>query len=346
MFDVYDFFNSPDVAEHCKKLGKTFDALESAVLVYRCKKGSYEKKHEAFRAIISEYQDVYVEPEEYRSRITSVHEALEHIIEDGEQRIKDFLKEEPGTLYQATIWDPPVGGHRFNFTKRPFKTYEEALSDALDIEGTFSKNAWGTRERTFDSVAMQKLGLTKNKFHIATISPDGEIIDIYENDPFLSKSEEVFHADNEKWVNSKYSEAACLLESANIKIPVPFKRGDIVEINDLFGTYQLNDTVYLIKDNNEENSKYSFISFYWGKGNVFEGNLMHSYSYYDVEYCKRELKGEERILYYLSLYEQGEISMNDLLDMHRYLFLDRELQKLELSYNKVSEILRLEQLPY
>jgi hypothetical protein len=46
-FNVYDYFNSPDVIEHCQEIGHSFNALESAIMVSKNSSKSLTEKHEA-----------------------------------------------------------------------------------------------------------------------------------------------------------------------------------------------------------------------------------------------------------------------------------------------------------
>jgi hypothetical protein len=56
--NIYDFFNSPDVAEHCQSIGHKFNAVESAVMVFKSKSRTLAEKHVAYRAIIAEFPDM------------------------------------------------------------------------------------------------------------------------------------------------------------------------------------------------------------------------------------------------------------------------------------------------
>ena len=43
--DIYSYLNSPDVAEHCRKLNHPFIALESAFIINDCLHISVQEKH-------------------------------------------------------------------------------------------------------------------------------------------------------------------------------------------------------------------------------------------------------------------------------------------------------------
>ena len=68
--------------------------------------------------------------------------------------------------------------------------------------------------------------------------------------------------------------------------------------------------------------------------------------YPDLQYYRRELREHERILKYVSLYVQDKICICILLNLHRYLMLDRRRQELKSHYESAHEILRLDRLPF
>jgi hypothetical protein len=74
--------------------------------------------------------------------------------------------------------------------------------------------------------------------------------------------------------------------------------------------------------------------------------MMHFYP--DLQYCRRELKGDERVLEYLSLFVQGKIEICDFLKIQEYIFMDNECLNLQdnpdLEFN-IKEILN-ETLPW
>jgi len=59
--NIYDFFNSPDVAEYCQSIGHTFNAVECAVIVSQSRKHSFEEKIHAYEAIIARCPDMKLE---------------------------------------------------------------------------------------------------------------------------------------------------------------------------------------------------------------------------------------------------------------------------------------------
>ncbi len=57
MLDIYSFFNSKDIGEHCRSIGYNFTPAEMTAIIYKSNK-PLEKKHEAYQKIIDDYPDM------------------------------------------------------------------------------------------------------------------------------------------------------------------------------------------------------------------------------------------------------------------------------------------------
>ena len=57
--NIYKYLRSPDIAEHCKDIGKTFSPLEMAIII-QMSNCTLAEKHEGYRQIISEYPDMQI----------------------------------------------------------------------------------------------------------------------------------------------------------------------------------------------------------------------------------------------------------------------------------------------
>ena len=51
--DIYTYLNSPDVAEHCRKLNYQFTAHEAAFIISDCRRITVEEKHRLYREIMA-----------------------------------------------------------------------------------------------------------------------------------------------------------------------------------------------------------------------------------------------------------------------------------------------------
>ena len=80
--DIYDFIRSSDVADHCRKIEKTWDTCEMAILISRCNL-SKKKKHKAWQELIDNYPDMPASPafSYLADGFDSIHEKLKKILD-------------------------------------------------------------------------------------------------------------------------------------------------------------------------------------------------------------------------------------------------------------------------
>ena len=165
------------------------------------------------------------------------------------------------------------------------------------------------------------------------VSRCGQIISVYQND--ASQSD----------INTKYG-VPDILDSIFIDVPIPFKNGDLVEIisdGPMFGIFkQPYGGVYVLQGTVKEFIGYTGMLFrtdimdmtadvfYEVNGSV-ECECIHFYP--DLQYCRRELDGEKRILKYISLYEQEKICLCSLLKIQKLIMLDETIDHLKSNYN-------------
>jgi len=118
------------------------------------------------------------------------------------------------------------------------------------------------------------------------------------------------------------------LDSCYIDVPVPFKRGDLVEADRGFGDM---GNVYVLKDTCKEYPRHNKLIYrgdlmdmtanvYYERNGAVNCDCMHFYP--DLRYCRRELEGGTRMLKYLSLYLQDKLCLCGLLNVQKYLLAD------------------------
>jgi len=316
--NIYDFFNSPDAAKHCQSIGHTFNVVESAVMINQSRSRTLTEKHAAYRTIIAEYTDMSLPKAINHGYIRSFKEELEKVIAYEQHSAEHFLTPESGAVYQVSIYcrntDDP-------WELDLFSTYEKALDNALEILNDDENMRYGYSSQNFMYMRICKIYLDQDSENqisaSAKVSKSGEIISINENGIFPP---EKVHT---------------LLESIYIYVPVPFKRGDLVEYRD---GYYMGD-VYVLQDicfNHPEQHTRSLLKgdtsdmtawvFYEHKG-IVNCECIHFYP--DLRYCRRELKGETQILKYISLQMQEKLCLCDLLKIQKYLLLDKKVSELK-----------------
>ena len=123
------------------------------------------------------------------------------------------------------------------------------------------------------------------------------------------------------------------LESFYIEIPIPFKRGDLLEYTRY--NYGLEGNVFVLKKPNRYSLKIHKRLLNGGgdtsdmivdvfcykneRGMVYCGDAF----YLNLRYCRHELENEMRILKYISMYLQDKICLCDMLKLQRYLPLEK-----------------------
>ena len=314
--DIYDFFNSPDVAKHCRSIKHTFNALDSAIIINESYKRTLAEKQAAFKAIISEYPDMEL-PEclYYKGPCKSFHEALAVIAEHQKNMLEKFIAPEPGAVYQAIIYNTD--------TWKP---------DELALCGCFEKAyecALHTMARSYEEYSprymiIRKIYVDSNAWLDAKVTIRGGITQIL---------------DNGWWVIEPPDEYRLL--DKYIYVPVPFKHGDLVEQD--FGGEEKGD-VYVFQntthDRGSKTQKYldefktfrsSYMEakvFYEKDGAVHSGDIDF---YPNLRYCRHELKGGKRILKYISLHlqEKSKFDLGDLLQIQKQLTLEKFMEELQ-----------------
>ncbi|MCL2101005.1 MAG: hypothetical protein FWH22_04755 [Fibromonadales bacterium] len=316
--NIYDFFNSPDVAEYCQSIGHTFNALESAVMASQSNARTLAEKHEAYRTIIAEYPDMEIPEAFNHEHIKSFSKALEDVIEFERQLLEKFLLPEQNAIYQVTAY---YTGERESYEHSElFSTYKKAYENTMEWhEGDDHNLAY---------MRINKRYLNNKNYVSAKISKAGEILKVDQCN-VLPQSENSY-----------------LLEHCYIDVPVPFKRGDLVEEDNggyMGGVYVIQN---IIRDNPKQNTRLfrdGDISdmtawvFYEHNGSV-ECECMHFYP--DLRYCRRELEGKKRILKYISHYMQDKFCLCALFKAQEYLLLNEKISGLKKSQLKY----QLEQL--
>lgn len=104
--DIYSFLNSKDIAEHCRRLQKTWTPLQMALIISRSDR-SVPDKHRAWRELISDYPDMPVPPLpecEITNGFESLHKMLLAQIDYEKCALRSFRND---TREQAEIKTEP-----------------------------------------------------------------------------------------------------------------------------------------------------------------------------------------------------------------------------------------------
>ena len=356
--NIFDYFNSSDVAEYCRSIGHTLNAVESAVIIGQCDSQTLAEKHAAYRTVIAEYPDMEIPQGNNHEYIKSFHNALGDTIAYEEKIVDMLLLPEPDAIYRAKVEDYFRGSY--------FSSYERALDYAMDyvkreeaaqeshrndnddtlivhIENDLAYtlteeeaakmilNKDNLEQYEISAISIYKGYIDSEKYLVAEVSQSGGIMSVQQEGVIIDAGDVELH----------------LLDSCYIDIPVPFKEGDLVEVGGrghLFGrSSSPYGGVYVLKsicrDDSERNAKSLMRSdlmdmtaeVYYEENGSVECEVIHFYP--DLRYCKRELECEKRILKYVSLYMQEKLCLCSLLKIQNYLLLDEKRSELRSSFN-------------
>jgi len=330
--NIYDFFNSPDVAEYCKSIGHKFNAVESAVMVSQSKRRTLAEKHAAYRTIIEEYPDMEIPQGHTHTGHKSFRKALKKYISIEEKLLEEFISPEEGAVYRVSFRNDSGDTHD---DRCLFTTYKKALKHARDKVKDEDERKIEYLQHNFSCIVdmtVIKTFLDKDDcWHnscTAYVSRAGEIKSIQWKHTSI-----VTH--------KTYADLYKLLD-LYIDVPVPFKNGDLVEFAS--GTsWQFREAVYVLEGLCNEDENYSENLFRWSLDSMHaHGHFLYSDGtitqyvilfYPDLQYCRHELEGEKRIMQYLSQFYKGEIDIDSLLKMQEYVFADIEADRLNEDYD-------------
>ena len=98
--DIYEYIPSPDIAEHCKKIGHVFTPVEMAVIAEISGRPLAEK-HAVWRQIINEYPDMPIYGNAFFEARESLHEFMRELIEIETKEAEAFLTPEDNAVYRV-----------------------------------------------------------------------------------------------------------------------------------------------------------------------------------------------------------------------------------------------------
>jgi len=305
IMDIYSYINSPDVADYCREIGKTWNPFEMAVIIGRSAHSLMADRHQAWQELITDYPDMPTPATSEYPSFNSLHKKLSEVIDYENRAFELFIKPEDDAFYISKIHDGSPWD-RYD----PFSDYESAKA-ALDAK---SFNSWMHKET--DRITIEKFYIGSKQSHYCTCDFDGNIRRL------------CFDYADERFPDINISELLDLSpgfnneESFYVDIPIPFKRGDILQVREyslqpgkpfVLGT--LPDREKLFAQHHSESPNYNHSIYGW----VYDVNdigILAGDVAYDsdcFEYFNGELVNEQKLLRYLSLYFKGELDIAALL---------------------------------
>ena len=335
--NIYEFFNSKDIAAHCKNISHTLTALEMAYIIWHSEYHTLEQKHTAWQYLIDNYPDEEM-PEgkwlddnrELVRKERSLHKFLQHYIEIERQFLEDFPKTRDGYIYDYGIMYS--GEDRYQSDEVFYDNYDACLAALQEDMCKHSVGARITRRKLY-SVPRED-GWDEESIHM-----NAALGATFINSTKLDEDWVIKDGFSDMWFH----------------IPTPFQLGDFVTCNRIDKEKQ-EKFVLLHIPYWEENERGRSMKWYTDRlakeggdwtdmqTSIYkvdqEGDVYwaHGPNYLFLEYCQDEPEGDERILLALSRYLQDKISLEDFLRAQKIFIAERQAEELRVYFDSADDI--------
>jgi hypothetical protein len=296
--DIYSYIPSRDIAAHCRELQHEFNPLEQAFIVYLSDK-TLAEKHEAWQKIIDTLPDMEVPENCDCPHYDSLHRLLQEYMALENQVVEMFKADEPNVAYGCGYGDDSWLRALLPTWKSLMEFIREESKDDDEFE------MYRVRKQWIDGWG-RKLE--------AKINSDGIVIGL---DNFYY---EVFDSEGKEHGLAKR------FADMWMKIPVPFKDGDIVMGEAPF--YSVHEPFVFSATGNRGSDTSDMTAYgYWldDDGGIY-WECMHAYQ--NLEYYRGELTGRHRILKAISSHIKGELPVDELLNAYEVILHEEQAKSL------------------
>ena len=333
MLNIYEFINSKAIREYCKKLGHTFNSMESAYLIYQSRNHTLPEKHTAWRELMETLPDMVIEERLNCPRYDSLHSFLQQYMALEDRVLETFFQDEKYCVYRFdTLYRPKWHGNSERFCR-----YEEGEC----VYQSFSSGLAAEKENIAEYLEdFLNFSVTKMKIRSDSRKEPWEIkIKVDENgvpleivgdkNAILDEEFDLFDSFKGMWID----------------VPTPFQKGDIVFTNHQKLGFVPDPFVltYLCTDKETEQDKKKFTELL-KKGDSSDmtaygyrllganGQLWHEcdHDYLSLEYYG-DLTGVQRVLKVIQAYYQKEIDIDECMEAYHYILLDEQRKELKSS---------------
>lgn len=320
--NIFDYFNSRDIAEHCSKISHPFTAIESAYLVWHSNHHTLVDKHKAWQKIIDTLPDETFPPN-WDFDDHTLHSFLRTYMRLQNEFITDFCTTKEGYIYTySTLYKRH---DQFRPDDIFFDSYETCLN-ALKVNEL--------DDDKYDEIAKAKI--TRHKLYSSYVSfrdaQEPESI-VFDKQLRPIDIEPACVSEGEK----RYLSPSCGFYEMWVAIPTPFCKGDIVMDVDTYDDhckkhlpFILDRIPYWCKDADngddceQEVERLLELGVDWTdmqEGVYFQdqnGEIYwdHAFHYLDLEYYRDKLEGKEKLLLAVSSAIQGKISIEELINSY------------------------------
>lgn len=297
MLNIYDFFNSRDIADHCLKLEHSFSAKEMAYLIWQSNHHTLRQKEQAWETLMATTTDEDLVYDGGRG----LHNFLREYIARQKQFILDFQTGEDCVYsYDKLYADVP---DRYLNESVLFTSYEACVAAAA---------AEAARDKRILSLCIRKRAL-----HTAPVD--------WEENPslFLTPAAEpkaigiVPHRGERNLLVAPFG-----FYGMWVQIPTPFQQGDLVSA---VNSCELRGGPGLICALPGESGEdiIDMSAKVWELDHQGRLTVCEDYGCLDLEYYRGELTKQNRFLYALCNHLRGELPMEELLRSYGITMLER-----------------------
>lgn len=318
-FDIYEYFNSRDIAEHCRSINHSFSAIEAAYIVWRSNHHTLAQKHRAWQEIIHTMPDEHFYPS-WDFDDHTLHSFLRTYMKLQNEFIEEFCTSTGNYIYTYATMD------RFSDQYCPdcifYDSYEACLNDLKANE---------FEDDPDDNIAKAKI--TRHTLYSSHTSfrdaKESESI-VFDKQLQPLDMDLAQESDGEK----RFLCPAYGFYEMWVAIPTPFHKGDIVADVEVYKNYSTKHLPFILDripywrknadngDDCDEQMKrllklgadwtdmQECVYFQHDSGEIYWD---HAFHYLDLEYYRDDLEGNEKFLVAVSNAMKGNISLEELL---------------------------------
>ena len=353
-FDIYKFFNSRDIAEHCRNINYNFSAIETAYIVWHSNHHTLAEKHHAWKKIIDTMPDEQFHPN-WDFNGHTLHSFLRTYMQLQNEFIEDFGKAKDKYVYTYSSL------YRYDDWYRPddifYNSYEACLNDLkVNIIDDDDYNE------------ISKVKINRHRLYSSHIS----FQDVQESDSIIFDKRlcpiDIEPANYETDGDGKFLGPSYGFYEMWVAIPTPFKKGDIMTDVDVYDSRTKNHTPFILEripywrknadngnDCNEQIERLMNIGVDWTDMQEgvylqdYNGEIYwdHAFHYLDLEYYREEPQGAEKFLFAVSSAMQGKITVEELMRSHSIILMEKyatEMRKYFGDNQKLMQMCALENI--
>lgn len=329
--EIFDFIDSKAISEHLKSINYQCSTIEKAFIVAMSTKATINEKHNAFKSIISNDKDEKIEKRPNTCEYPSLFAFLERYMQIENEIVNEFYNTK-----EAVFRFRYLCGEDRSFCE-DFETVYPSFALCNDAFRKEIEKYEMMDEIRFYEFRMDSLTKIGKQIKLKYAS-NGELVDIDAN--FLSEDD---------------SDVLSAFEGMWFDIPTPFKKGDILTYNrhywingdsspvvlhhlstwdgDRFLEINSSNTekenarrryLYDYRKNNGDISDMNICGYFGCEDGDFYWEVSHSIL--DYEYFDKPLIGGYRSLQAVSDYLKGELDIDSLTKITRYIMAEESLK--------------------